>query len=343
LSIGTCDKSGCTVAESGICLLSHKPPTKCPNFKPSPLLPPNEDEQLEAEVPTEAEASSEQETPAGRTFHTGLELGIEDALQISRAHYCHLIAILGPSDAGKTCFLLSLYLMAGRAALPNDYMFGGSLTLKGFEDRARRLRKWTGGPLPAELADRTSLTDPRRPALLHLAIRKRGETSPMRNLLLTDLPGEWSTTLVDRASSADRFKFLKRADGVVLVVDGKVLNSADKYVELGRSKHLLERLTENVGVDPSVPMTILVSKGDAIGMQTPPVANDLLDHAQSLGFQPEIAVAAAFSYDPATESGTGVFHAIDRLIPATATPLERAAEPLVLDTRRFSAFGRSYL
>ena len=52
-------------------------------------------------------------------------------------------------------------------------MFAGSLTLQAFEDRARGLREWEDGKLPAQLADHTILTDPRQPEVsLHLAFRE---------------------------------------------------------------------------------------------------------------------------------------------------------------------------
>jgi hypothetical protein len=277
-------------------------------------------------------------TSGTRTFHTGLELGIEDALEVTRANYSHLIGILGAWDAGKTCFLLSLYLLAARAALPNGYRFAGSLTLKGFEDRARRLRKWKGGPLPEQIADHTSLSDTRQAALLHLALRG-GSDDRRFDLLLPDLPGEWCKNLVDRGSTADRFSFLKRADGIILVVDGKALDSTSKRVEITRSKHLLERLKESVGVDLTVPMTILVSKGDAIGMKLPSAAVEVLEHATSLGFGAKAVVAAAFSYNAAVASGTGVFEALEPLIaPSTSAPRGETDMMPPTGTRRFAAF-----
>ena len=182
-------------------------------------------------------------------------------MTITRANYCHLIGILGAWDAGKTCFLLSLYLMATRGKLPKGWRFAGSLTLEGFEDRARRLRAWKSGALPMQLADHTMLADTRYAALLHLALRE-GRDGRRIDLLFTDLPGEWSKTLVDSANAAARFEFLKRADGIILVVDGFALTTSFRNVEIQRCKHLLERLKANVGVDPSTPMTVLISKGD---------------------------------------------------------------------------------
>lgn len=337
---GTCIKTGCAVAETGICLLSHSPIQLCPNHSSKASLP---DEKGTVASQPGSPRLNEPTVPmpvnGGRNFHTGLELGSDDALEISRAHYCHLIGIIGAGNAGKTCYLLSLYLMAARGDLPGGYRFAGSLSLKGFEDRARRLRSWKGGPLPAQLADHTSLTDTRQAALLHLALRK-GATGRRVNLLLTDLPGEWTRTLVDHASTADRFTFLKRADGIVLVIDGPALLSSRRHVEVQRTKHLLDRLKDSVGVIPTVPMTLLISKGDAIKMQPPTTADELVRHAKSLGFQSQLVVSASFSYDAAIPSGTGVFEAINPMIaPATQIPL-RYDEALPSDARRFASFGR---
>lgn len=312
---GTCKKAGCTVADTGICLMSHAAPDKqCPNFQPATAIASPESAVTVGSAAPRPDGSLPRASDVIRRFHTGLELGTEDAITVSRASYCHLIGILGASDAGKTCFLLSLYLMASRGAMPNGYRFAGSLTLKGFEDRARRIRSWKAGPLPSQLADHTTLSDSRQAALLHLALRKRGNLGRRIDLMLTDLPGEWSTTLVDRVATANRFHFLKRADGIIIVVDGPSLVSPRRHVEVQRTKHLLERLVSDVGVDPTVPLTILLTKGDEIVMKRPDAASELIQHSQSLGFKPEAVMSAAFSRTPdAVPNGTGVFEALERL------------------------------
>jgi hypothetical protein len=344
---GTCQKAGCTIAETGICLLSHAAPeTQCPNFQPVMVSEPSEgDTRLEA-------ASSEPETPVpmpgdiARQFHTGLELGTEDAAEIGRARYCHLIGVLGAWDAGKTCFLLSLYLMASRGALPHDYVFAGSLTLKGFEERARRIRSWQGGPLPNQLADHTSLTDPRQPALVHLAIRERKGYRRRFELLLTDLPGEWSKNLVDRAATAERLLFLNRADAIIIVVDGPSLMSHRRHIEIQRTKHLMERLMGAVGVDPTISLTILLTKCDEIRMKCPEAVDDLLRHGEHLGFKPEAMLSAAFSRIPEeVPNGVGVFEALERLMKFQPGKLACHGKPTASASsdRLFASFGSSRL
>lgn len=333
----TCDKSGCQVVDSGICLLSYPEPSACPHYR---------DLTVDASAETPTPMRSEPTTPlplpgsAARRFPAGLELGVEDAAEIMRARYSHVVGILGSWNAGKTCFLLSLYLMASRGALPTSHLFAGSRTLPGFEARARLLRKWKGGALPQKLADHTTLADPRQPAFLHLALRETGGAKRLMNLLLTDLPGEWSKNLVDRASTADRFTFLRRADGILLIVDGSILTSAMQHSELQRSMHLLDRLVQSVGVDVATPLLLLVSKCDRLQMKRPAAVDDLEQHAKSLGFRPEVVLCAAFSTTPETvRNGMGVFEALEKILASTQTGKdEPSAEEAALGQRAFLDF-----
>lgn len=335
---GICQEERCTFAETGICLHSHNPPESCPHLEKSATA-----NAATAQVTSDAELPVVGTTVSamlGRTFHSGLEFGSQDALEISRSRYCHLIPTLGASNAGKTCFLLSLYLMACRNRFPAGYQFAGSLTLKGFEDRARHLRLWKGGSLPEKLADHTVLGDSREAALLHLAIRKNGDDARRLDLLLTDLPGEWSTTLIDRKSSAERLRFLQRADGLIVVIDGPALAGSTRHVELARSKHLLERLRTDVGVDVRIPTVILISKGDEIAMKLPSAAADLANHAKTLGYNARVIVAAAFSHDSSIANGTGVFETVEAMIaPAPTTPLAPMI-PVAHNARKFAAYTR---
>ncbi len=312
-----CEKEGCTVADTGICLLSHSELNTCPNFRALN----SRDEAAEQALTPETTDPLPLPGSAARRFSPGLELGTEDAAEIMQARYAYLVGVLGAWDAGKTCFLLSLYLMASRGALPPTYRFAGSQTLPGFEARARRIRKWKGGPLPEQLADHTSLADPRQPAFLHLALRETGGAKRLFDVMLTDLPGEWSKNLVDRAATADRFTFLRRADGIIVVVDGPLLNSKSRHSELQRSKHLLERLVQSVGVETTTPLVLLVSKCDKLELKRPEAIGELEAHAKSLGFNPEIVLCAAFSSTPETvANGLGVFEALEKILAHSPAP-----------------------
>jgi hypothetical protein len=180
VSQGTCQKEGCTVATTGTCVLSHAMLGECPNFVPS--IP---TEKIQEASKTSA-ANTAEPFQRGRKFHSGDELGTVDASEIMRARYTHLIGVIGSTDAGKTCFLSSLYLLASSGQLPASHKFAGSFTLQAFEDRARGLRKWPGGALPNQLVDHTILKDKRQPSLLHLSIRETQAGRRRFDVLLTD-------------------------------------------------------------------------------------------------------------------------------------------------------------
>ncbi len=176
--------------------------------------------------------------------------------------------------------------------------------------------------MPDQLADRTLLADPRRPSLLHLAVQKDGDDGQAvrADLLVTDLPGEWTDNLVARAANAKSFEFLRRADGIILVVDGTVLMSASRHVELQRMRIFSERLAHDVWISRDTPFVLLVSKADEIEMQEPPDLRTLRDHISGLGFPVSVVIAAAFSRRPKeVKSGTGVFEAFDTILSHRVT------------------------
>lgn len=314
MATGRCDYPNCTVSTTGNCLLSHVPPETCEHFS---------EEDVEAlgglaiEAPPAEEEAREAAVEAGRTFHLGNELGAEDAIEIMRARYAHLIGVLGSTAAGKTCLLSSLYLLASAGALPSPYQFYGSLTLQAFEDRARGLRRWSNGTLPDHLVERTTLADPRSPSLLHLGMQKlvdHGEGERI-DLLITDLPGEWTNQLVARAANGKAFEFLRRADGIILVVDGTVLNSDSRHAELQRMRNFSDRLANAVGIPRDIPFVLMVSKGDKIDMKEPEDLKSLHDHISGLGFPVSAVVVSAFSGRPEqVPSGTGVFDAFEQIL-----------------------------
>jgi len=312
---GNCEKADCTVAATGKCLLSQPDPALCAHFIPDEELT---NPLVQKNPPTQTPVEREETKKLGRKFHSGNELGTEDAAEVMRARYCHLIGVLGVTDAGKTCFLSSLYLTASAGKLPDPYRFAGSLSLQAFEDRARGLREWKDGRLPDQLVDHTVLSDSRQPSLLHLAIRRSDAERRRFDLLLTDLPGEWTKNLIMRQTGAEAFKFLQRADGVILVVDGNRLLSDQRHDELEDMRYFSERLATDVKVPKSTPFVVLVTKCDEFGGKMPPVANDLREHIRGLGFGATAILCSAFSRNPEqVQSGTGVFAAIEAVLTAT--------------------------
>jgi hypothetical protein len=303
-----CSQKDCTVAATGTCLLLHKPPESCPHA----IVPAESDARPPRGDTTFDEVFGEE---IGRVFFSGFELGTSDAAEIMRARYGTVIAVLGQYDTGKTCFLASLYLMIACRGFGDELGFAGSLTLSGFEARARRLREWDNGVLPEQLVDHTTLADPRKPALLHMGLRKRGGDRQRYDLLISDLPGEWSTDLIKDVGVADRFAFLQRADGIVIALDGPMLNGTERHAAAQNARLLVSRLADTLDVDRSLPFVLMITKADEIGMEVPTIVGSIEQHAQQAGFAPKVMLVAAISRTPTKiKSGTGVMEVVEYVL-----------------------------
>jgi hypothetical protein len=205
--------------------------------------------------------------------------------------------------------------MASSQLLPSTYVFRRSLTLRGFEDRARKLREWKGGPLPEKLADHTTLLDDRRPGFLHLGLLRNGE--PI-DFLLSDLPGEWTSSLVKKAETAPRWEFLRRADGIIIVLDAEELCGPERLVRATNTVHLLNRLKKNLKIARDMPLVILVAKAYTTRMKLPEALTEILDAAIDLGFNPKPVLCASFSPTPNTiPNGAGVIEALEHIVEGT--------------------------
>ena len=136
MAVARCDNPNCTVSTTGNCLLSHARLGRLPAFH------------RWRNCGRRCLGGREASGVTGRSDRTchrngtdipvGNELGAEDAVEVMRARYTHLIGVLGSAGAGKTCLLSSLYLLASAGALPPPYEFCGSLTLQAFEGQGKR-------------------------------------------------------------------------------------------------------------------------------------------------------------------------------------------------------------
>ena len=279
-----CARSECTVAETGTCLLNYDPST-CPDRVVA----------AETEAQPAIAKASKAEFPPSRAYT------LRAARGLMAERYVHVVGILGEPDAGKTACLVSLYLSVGQQKL-EDFRFADSRTLMGFEEISQGARQWNQGQMPDQLTDHTELTDDRTPGFLHIKL-VRAEQDNAVDLLCTDLPGEWTTDLIDQ-NRVDRMEFLRRADVIWLVINGSDAAAPEKrQLCVLRTKMLIERLSVFLGGEGR--LILVITRRDHQAANTT-VVEELRKEAESRGFDVEAVEVASFSDEETVEPGYGI-------------------------------------
>jgi hypothetical protein len=306
----TCSNPDCSVSVTGKCLLSHTPLEKCPNVKSTETenLVIGDEQAIKESVPL---------------IYPGFELGIAEMNELMSIRYGHLIGVIGEAGTGKTCLLSALYLLISCGDLLPAYLFAGSTTLPGFENRLRLLRHWGGGGLPDKITEHTVLSNPREPGFLHLALKQTTPNTIRKDIFFSDLPGEWTKDLIKHADVAVRFQFLRRADGLVIALPCPVLLAPEtKHTQVSAVRILLQRLKDSVGLDLTVPLIFAITRCDLTGKVIPPAIHQIAEYAEQLGFENvSYTNIASFSERIDVPSGMGISSLIDRLLNSYSPPL----------------------
>lgn len=223
-----------------------------------------------------------------------MTLGTEEAQELMCAEYTTMVGIVGLPASGKTACLVSAYLLLSKGQF-KGYSYAHSQTLMAFEQISRGSRQWTNGEPPRQLTVRTELADDRQAGFLHFKLRRDAD-GRLFNLLLPDLPGEWSKSLIDKADS-DRFDFIKSATVIWLMVDGREFaNIETRNYATYRTELLIGRLAEILSTP--APRIILVPSWRDIG-EFPTRSFDRIQTAGiRAGIEITLAPIASFSSNP---------------------------------------------
>ena len=323
--ISGCIEESCTVAETGVCLNNNDPST-CPNR----LEKTGRSNLRVATVDVEPPLKEPEENPR---FPASGTLTTTHVRELMRSRYVRLVGILGEPAAGKTASLVSLYLLASRGRL-KGFSFADSKTLRGFHDICRGSRKWDNSQLPEQLTTHTELADERTAGFLHIRLRSSTHEC-VADLLLPDLPGEWTTALAN-SSRVDRLDFLKRADVFWLVVNGDELSKPDtRQWALHRVKLLFQRLVELMA---PVPRVILVLTRRDQRNPDQETLDNLCADARTRGLNLEVVSIASFSDSDSVEPGEGIAELV-----ASSTQTVRIRPPLWPDAQEKRANARVML
>ena len=332
---GACTFEGCTVGETGSCALERDPAT-CEHRIAA--LSGEAGPMAGAEAETAAEAGGlgapVLDSPATASgFPSSRSLGPDVVSALMESRYVTVVGILGDPESGKTACLASLYLLVSNAAL-EGWTFADSKSLMGFEDIARGAREWNEGAPPEQMTMHTEMADERRPGFLHLRLVRRSDGRRL-DLALPDLPGEWTTALVATAKS-ERLEFLRSAEVIWVVVDGRTLADREKRQGVvSRLGQLVARLKTLIG--ETLPRLVVLATHRDEGSLEPSVLDRIAAELAKKEVVAEVIEIAPFSGDQAVKSGHGLLELIETTAGGVATA------PAFWPTSAPSAAARAFL
>jgi hypothetical protein len=231
--------------------------------------------------------------------------------------YCRVIGILGAPDSGKTACLVSLYLQLARRKLAG-FEFADSRSIMAFNEISQGARRWNEGKPPEQMTSHTELSDDRDAGYLHLRLQRTADRQAA-DLLLPDLPGEWSTGFID-SNRAERLDFLKSADVIWVMADRRQLIApGSRRGALRRLDLLLQRVAALL---PEPPLAFVVISHHDSGAPRPEDLDALVRTSSARGLPVEAVPIASFSsVNSQIPPGFGIAELITKSIAPRPRPL----------------------
>ncbi|MFM0348138.1 TRAFAC clade GTPase domain-containing protein [Paraburkholderia sp. RL17-347-BIC-D] len=345
MELGACRLGECTFNVTGACVLNH-PVEQCPNrsdpgetggdIKEGDEI----DESGRAASPSttgrspadlgSAVLSRPDEMPR---LPSSLTMGLEEATSLMSRRHTTMVGILGLPDSGKTACLVSAYLLLARGKF-EGYDYADSASLMAFEQIARGSRLWTKGDEPAQLTTHTEMADDRQAGFLHFRLRRQKD-GRFFDMLMPDLPGEWSRALIDKTDS-DRFAFLGSVSVIWLMVDGRAFaDPKKKRYATYRAETLVERLSAILPTPR--PRIILVPSWRDIGAFPTDAYQSICEEGLRYDMKIALAPIASFSFGE-IPPGSGVASLIDMTLSHDRPPPDFWPDDQSAGTRTLSCF-----
>lgn len=193
-------------------------------------------------------------------LHDGTSLTAEGAGAIVRASGGELVVLAGLQSAGKTTLIASAYqkFLDGKFA---NCSFRGSQTLRAFEDRCYRARIACRGSKPTTA--RTEQSEGLQ--VLHINLEAHRHALRSVNLLFADMAGEFYRRAIDSEEECRKLSVVKRADYLVMLIDGESLSDPrQREVALHDTKLLLRRFVECEMIGRRTSVQVVTSKWDLV-------------------------------------------------------------------------------
>lgn len=260
-------------------------------------------------------------------------MGLKQATSLMTRRDITMVGILGLPDSGKTACLVSAYLLLANGKF-EGYDYADSASLMAFEQISRGSRHWSKGDEPGQLTVHTEMADDRQAGFLHLRLRRQLD-GRFFDILMPDLPGEWSKALIDKRDS-DRFAFLGSASVIWLMVDGRAFaDPKKKGYATYRAELLVERLS---AVLPTPrPRVILVPSWLDIGEFPANAYEGICETGRRHGMEIALAPIASFSFGDVVP-GSGIAPLIDMTLNHDRRPPEFWPDDRSPNARTLSCF-----
>jgi len=307
-----CSNANCFVDDGEACALGKLDVAECPSWSAGE---------------TKAEGAPSPLLTSARLPWSGSALGLADLTNLVPRGRSILVGVLGAHDAGKTTLLTGNYLQLLRGHALADACFAGSRTLGAWESLAAWTR-FDDAARPPSFPPHTPRGTSRVPGLLHLTLR--GPQDELRDVLLTDAPGEWFTrwSIQENAPDAEGARWIVRhADAFLVLADCLRLCGPKRGQGRKDVRQLLERLGNHVGNRPTV---LVWAKAD----HHPPegirgairrALNELVPHATEV--------------ESSTEQRETIVTTLEAALrPAWAPPRARPVAEPILQHEPFAAF-----
>lgn len=172
-----------------------------------------------------------------------------------------IVILAGLHKSGKTTLVASLYEAFLRKPSFAGFLFAGSETLLGFEQRCHFAREASGLTVPQ--AERTTQTE--EIPFLHLRVSSAEQKGERTELLFTDVAGEVFRAAKDSTEFMFRLDVLKRADRTMLLIDGAlVVDPVRRFEATNSARDFLRRALDSEMLGSQSRVDLLVTKYDLI-------------------------------------------------------------------------------
>lgn len=241
-----CSNPSCSYGATGICMDGH---TESCQFLSSVV----KDEQ----TPSKANQPIESVKPFQLSSND--EILEENLNTITDKHPCNLILLVGEPECGKSTLYASLFDRFHKGQC-GDYYFAGTRTPLGFEKKCHHARV-----ISQNITSITERTLTIEFSYLHLSVRHKSLTTPIRHLLFADVNGEKFQSARNSDDEMRTLTVLKRATHICFVADGDVLmdTGSRHQVKIDMIK-VISRALQNGMIDEVQGINFLITKWDKI-------------------------------------------------------------------------------